>query len=151
VISLGIAAAVVGDNIGYAIGRYGGRGVVEWIARRMGANAQLHRAEEFIERWGALAVFFSRWLVTFLGRWTNLTMGATYFSWPKFLFWDVLGEVLWVFLFVGLGMMFSDRVREVAELTSDVSYAIFGLTLSILMAWLLWRSIRRAGKSVRAA
>ena len=52
--------------------------------------------EAFAKRWGAVGIFFTRWLITSLGPWLNLTSGMTGYPWPWFFLWGVLGEVLWV-------------------------------------------------------
>jgi hypothetical protein len=64
-------------------------------------------------------MFFSRWLVTELGPWLNVTSGIAGYPWRRFIFWDVLGEVLWVVLYVMLGYIFSDRVQYIAEILGN--------------------------------
>lgn len=146
VITLGIVSAIAGDNTGYAIGRFAGRAPVERIVGRFGATENFQRAEELIQKWGGLAVFLSRWLLTFLGRWTNLATGVAAYPWPRFLVWDILGEILWVTLYVTLGWIFSDRVRAVSELAGDISWVIFGLIASGVLGWLLVKNRRRTSQ-----
>ncbi len=50
--------AILGDQIGYALGRYGGRNVVSRLSKRW--SGQLGRAESFTSRWGGASIFFSR-------------------------------------------------------------------------------------------
>jgi hypothetical protein len=74
-----------------------------------------------------MGIFLSRWLVTPLGPWLNLTSGIAGYSWPRFLFWDVTGEVLWVVIYVNLGKIFSDRVSALAELLGNLTWVIVGV------------------------
>src|SRR5882724_5579280 len=99
VIAVASGGSVLGDQIGYGLGRWGGR-YAETLSGKLGAEEKLKSAEQFAKRWGGAGIFFSRWLVTPLGPWLNLTSGMAAYSWPRFVFWDVLGEVTWVVLYV---------------------------------------------------
>ncbi|MGH9759987.1 MAG: DedA family protein, partial [Blastocatellia bacterium] len=133
VITFGIAGAVTGDQIGYFIGRWGGREVVERFTKRIGGEGGIRRAEAFNNRWGGSAVFFSRWLATPLGPWVNFASGISGYSWLRFAFWDLLGEIVWVVLYVFLGKYFSDRVQALADIMGNLSWAIAGVIVSIFL------------------
>src|ERR1700759_2244866 len=87
------AGAVAGDQIGYLIGRLGGRAIVEKIGRRFkGGLEKLDKAEAAARKWEGLGVFLTRWLLTPLGPWLNLISGFTGYPWPRFFIWDLLGQ-----------------------------------------------------------
>ncbi len=134
--------AILGDQIGYALGRYGGRNVVSHLSKRWGG--QLGRAEAFTSRWGGASIFFSRWLVSSLGPWINLTSGITAYPWRRFIIWDVLGELLWVALCVIAGNIFSDRVQYLAEIFGNATWVILGVLVAIILLWMLIISFRRS-------
>src|SRR5271157_5764001 len=95
VIPLAAAAAIVGDNIGYLIGRKGGR----WLLERPGAFARqrqevLRVGEPFFEVHGPKAVFFGRFLLG-LRIWASWLAGATRMLWPSFFMWNALGGISW--------------------------------------------------------
>ena len=136
--------AIVGDQIGYALGRYGGRNVVSHLSKRWGG--QLGRAEVFTSRWGGASIFFSRWLVSSLGPWINLTSGITAYPWRRFIIWDVLGELLWVALCVIAGNVFSDRVQYLAEILGNATWVILGVLIAVILLWMLIMSFKRSGK-----
>src|SRR5439155_21379184 len=142
VLTFGTAGSVVGDQIGYALGRWGGRDFADRMARRVGGAEMLRRAEVFTERWGAAAIFFTRWLVTPLGPWLNLTSGITVYSWPRFFLWDVVGEALWVVLYVMLGKFFSDRVQELGDLLGNLTWAVVGIVIAMILGWKLYQYFR---------
>lgn len=139
---LSIIGAVIGDQIGYGIARWGGRPLVEHIAARVGAGAQIDRAEAFVRRWSWASVFFTRWLLGGLAPWVNLATGASGYSWPRFLFWDVTGKALWVLIYGGLGFVFSDRVHAIARLLGNLTWAIAGLALTVFLGYRLYRRWR---------
>src|SRR2546429_3585825 len=96
VIVVAVAAAILGDCIGYVIGRRGGRVLLlrpgRFVARR---HRMLHGAERFFARYGEAAVFLSRWVpcARYL---TPLTAGAAEMSWHRFMVFNVAGAILWV-------------------------------------------------------
>lgn len=147
VLIIGSAGAVLGDQIGYWLGRTGGRKFVHRITERFGGAEMIKRAEAFTKRWGGAGIFLSRWLVTPLGPWLNLTSGITGYSWPRFLFWDVLGEVLWVVIYVSLGNIFSDRVGALADLLGNLTWVIVGVIAAVILGWKLLQYFRSGEES----
>ncbi|MDT7541386.1 MAG: hypothetical protein QOE33_1290 [Acidobacteriota bacterium] len=142
VIVLASAGAVTGDQIGYWVGRCGGRSLVKRATKRFGGTHGVERAEAFTRRWGGAGVFLSRWLITPLGPWVNLTSGAAQYPWLRFTFWDVLGEALWVALYVTLGRIFSDRVQELADLLGNLAWVLVGALATLLLGWKLLNYFR---------
>lgn len=131
--TVGMAAyvgAVLGDQAGYFIGRYGGSPLVARLARSPARAAVIDRANVLIDKRGGMGVFLSTWAVAPLGPWVNFIAGATNLSWRRFAIWDVLGETVWVSVYVGLGYIFMDQVAVVAEITGDV----IGLLVAALVA-----------------
>jgi membrane protein DedA with SNARE-associated domain len=96
VIAVATAAAIIGDNLGFwLIGRRGGRALIEryaWVRRR--AERFLPRAEALIARHGGRAVFFGRF-VSVLRETIAWVAGLAGMSWPRFLFWNAAGGVIW--------------------------------------------------------
>jgi len=96
IIVAGSVAAILGDQIGYGLSRWGGRPLIVRISRRIGGEHKIKKAEALSKKWGGSGIFFSRWLITELGPWLNVTSGIAAYPWRRFIIWDVLGEVLWV-------------------------------------------------------
>jgi membrane protein DedA with SNARE-associated domain len=95
VIPIAAAAAIVGDNIGYVIGRKGGR----WLLERPGAFRRQRQevlavGEPFFETHGPKAVFFGRFLLG-LRVWASWLAGATRMHWRSFALWNALGGIAW--------------------------------------------------------
>jgi membrane protein DedA with SNARE-associated domain len=95
VIAVAAGAAIVGDNIGYLIGRRGLRRLFD-RASRSSARRQhgLARAETFFERCGSATVFFGRW-VPGLRVFAAWLAGASRMRWSRFAFWNALGGIGW--------------------------------------------------------
>src|SRR5438477_507176 len=111
---------------------------------RTGGVGQLRQARAVADRWGAFGIFITRWLLGPLGPWINLSSGIASYSWPRFLLWDALGEVLWVLMYVMAGKLFSDRIGQIAGLTTSVSWGLVGVLIALLCAWQIVVHVRRA-------
>lgn len=148
VILAGSLAAILGDQIGYGFSRWAGRPLIDRIAARIGGAEKIKKAEALSKKWGGPGIFFSRWLITELGPWLNVTSGITKYPWRRFIFWDVLGEVLWVVLYVMLGYIFSDRVQSIADILGNLAWAILGLIVTGILGWKLLRYLRPARPAV---
>ena len=137
VIVVASVAAIAGDQVAYCLARWGGRSLIGRVSRGIGVEAQIKQAEALTRRWSGAGIFLSRWLVTALGPWVNVTSGIAGYPWRSFLLWDVLGEVLWVVLYVTLGYVFSDRVQAMAEILGNLAWVVAGLIVAVILGWKL--------------
>ena len=137
--------AILGDQTGYLIGRHGGAPLVERIARTPARRAVLERARRLVDRKGGLGVFFSTWLFAPLGPWVNFIAGTTGLGWLRFTLWDVLGETIWVTVYVGLGVAFATQIEAVADILGNAVGLL--AALAVAAAMLVWiRGALRAQK-----
>jgi membrane protein DedA with SNARE-associated domain len=146
VIGLAAGAAIVGDNLGYLIGRKGGR----WLLERPGF---LHRqrlrvievGEPFFEAHGPKAVFFGRFVLG-LRVWASWLAGATRMPWHSFLLWNALGGICWATA-IGLIAYFLGHSAGSAIETFGI-YGLAAVLLAIVSAFLMHR---RHSRRVKAA
>src|SRR5436305_3526666 len=127
VIALAGAGAIVGDNIGYLIGRKGGR----WLLQRPGRFQRERRqvleiGEPFFERHGPKAVFLGRFVLG-LRVWASWLAGATRMPWRSFVLWNALGGISWA-LIVGLFAYFLGHSASNAIQT----FGLYGLVAAVL-------------------
>ena len=134
-IGLAGAGSVIGDQIGYGIGRWGGNELVDRFTRLLGGPERLEKAQSTARHWGGPGIFFSRWLVTPLGPWVNLASGLAGYPWMRFFVWDALGEFLGTLIYVGLGKAFSDRVLALDAMLNDLTWTIVALLAAVLLGW----------------
>ena len=103
VIAIAAAAAIVGDNIGYLLGRRFGRRLIERPGRtKPRRQVALARGEQLFDRHGAKAVFLGRW-IALLRIWAAWLAGIAGMRWRTFLLWNALGGIGWALFFGLLG------------------------------------------------
>lgn len=130
--------AVLGDNLGYLIARLSGDRMENWLNAHPKRAALSTKGQAYMEKWGGSSVFFSCWLVAPLGPYVNYISGLTKFTWARFAMWGVMGEIVWVSLYVGLGYMFGDNFTAISSLLANASGLITAFIITIgLGFWLL--------------
>jgi len=139
-VALASAAAIVGDNIGFAIGRKGGRRLFARPGPFHDARLRaLAYGEPFFAKHGPKAVFLGRWIsgLRIASAWLA---GINGMHWPTFLLWNALGGIFWA-CSVGLAVYFAGHLAEdVIEIVGPIAG---GLAIVALAGLLLWRHRRR--------
>lgn len=145
-----LACVVAGDSLSYAMGYY----AREPVLRRFGRSERWAKAESSFDRWGGMSVLFTRFLITGLAVPVNLIAGTSAFGFRRFFFYDLFGEVIWVFGYGGLGYVFGTQWEVIGNLLSSVSGLALGLVILGVGIWLgiRWsRSIESRRASSRDA
>ncbi len=141
VIPIAAAGAIVGDNIGYTIGRKGGRWLLERPGRFRRQRLQaLELGEPFFERHGPKAVFFGRFILG-LRVWASWLAGATHMRWRSFFLWNALGGICWA---TGIGLLAYFLGHSAGKAIE--AFGIYGLVavlLAIVSTFFLHRRHRR--------
>ena len=134
VIVVASAAAIIGDNGGYWIGRKGGRKLLErWSLVNKHAKKVLPRAERLFEKHGGKTVFFGRFIAVL--RITAAWMaGISHMPWWRFLFFNAAGGILWAAL-VGLVSFYSGKAAADAIQTYGLYAA--GAIVVIVVAFVV--------------
>ena len=137
VIALAAAAAILGDNVGFTIGRRLGRRLLTAPGPLAGHRARVVEVgEPFFDRHGPKAVFLGRW-VTGLRITAAWMAGVTRMSWPTFLFWNALGGIAWA---TSIGLLAYFLGRSAERLIHIVGLA--GLVAVVGGGAALWLALR---------
>lgn len=108
-------AAVVGDNIGYGIGRFGGhRLVLRWGRYVFLTRERLDRASAFFDRHGGKVVTIARFIEG-LRQANGIIAGITWMRWTKFLLFNAIGAALWVGLWSSLGYLAGNHLTTIYD------------------------------------
>lgn len=142
VIVAGLAGAVIGDHVGYGIGRLAGSAMIKRVSRRFRAEGMIEQAESTMQKWGGAGIFLTRWLITAVGPYVNLTSGLMNYHLLHFSFWDVIGEALWVLGYVSIGTFFSTQLATISDALGDLTWVAVGVAVIIIIAYKLIQSSR---------
>jgi len=146
VIAIAACAAILGDNVGFAIGRKLGRRLLTAPGPLLHHRRQVIAVgEPFFDRHGPKAVFLGRW-VTGLRITAAWMAGVTKMPWPTFLFWNALGGIAWA-TSIGLIAYFvghsAEKIIHLAGLGGAAAVVLGGIVL-----WLVLRVRRRRGEEL---
>lgn len=141
IIVIGIVAASLGDNIGYAIGRRGGRPLLDryrhWFRI---PDRVVERGEHLFEHYGPATIFFARFIFG-LRVIAGPLAGVLRMPWARFAIFNVLGAMVWVSMIATLGYLFGSHWEVLLLLLKRVNTAVLVVAgAAILFFW--WRRIR---------
>jgi len=105
VTALLLAAAILGDSVNYAIGKWIGPKVFHYESNRFFNKAHLVKAHAFYEKYGGRAIILARF-VPIVRTFAPFVAGVGSMTYTKFFLYNVVGAVLWVGLFIGGGYFF---------------------------------------------
>jgi membrane-associated protein len=144
VLAVVIAGAIVGDSIGYEVGRHLGvrvLGLRVFDRRRDRVDA----AEAFLARRGGSAVFLARWIAFFRAVMPFLA-GSSRMHYPKFLRWNALGGIAWGVTVVLLGYAAGASYARVEKsLGRGAAVAVVAVLVVAVVVWRVRRRRARLG------
>jgi membrane protein DedA with SNARE-associated domain len=145
----GFLAAVAGDNVGYAIGRFGGRALVDRFGKYVFLTPErMDKAENFFNRHGGKIIVIARF-VEGLRQANGLIAGIIEMHWLKFVAFNALGAALWVGTWVSVGYFAGQHITAIYDAISRYSlYAAIAAAV-VIVTWIGLR-IRKRRRSAAA-
>ncbi len=123
----GIAGATIGDSLGYCLGRFGGKALIEKYRQRLGFFARhFDRAEKYYLKHGQWAVFVARF-ITGLRMFSGIFAGSFKMSYLRFLIFDFSGAVIWTTVICSVGFFFGSNWDRVVHLVKEFNWIILSL------------------------
>jgi membrane protein DedA with SNARE-associated domain len=153
VVAVGVVAfvaAVFGDNIGFAIGHFGGRALVlRWGRYVRLTEERLAKAEAFFNHHGAWIITVARFIEG-LRQANGIIAGTTGMHWLRFLVFNALGAALWVGTWVSLGYLAGSHIGTIYHYITQYSFYVL-IALGVLLAgYIAWRVLRRRRRATPA-
>jgi membrane protein DedA with SNARE-associated domain len=154
VVAVGVVAffaAVFGDNIGYGIGRFGGRRLVDrWGKYVFLTPERLDKAEEFFDRQGAKIITIARFIEG-LRQANGIIAGITKMHWLRFIAYNALGAALWVGTWVTIGYFAGQHINTIYGVITRYSLYVAIAAVVVIVALIARHVMRRRRAVVRPA
>ena len=137
-----VAAAVLGDQVNYSIGRYFGPRVFGWEQSRWFNRRAFDQAHGFYERYGGITLVLARFM-PFVRTFVPFVAGVAEMSRGKFSFYNIIGALIWVTSLVTAGYLFGN-LPWASQNLSTIIWALI-LIPGLLILFGAWRA--RRGKA----
>lgn len=138
-VALVVAAAIVGDSVGYEIGRHFGPRILD-IRILAKHQDQIRKAQDFLRRRGGPAVFFGRFIAFFRAMMPALA-GISRMPYAKFIAFNAVGGIVWGSAFVLLGYYGSGSYQRLESVIGEGSAIVVAAVAVLLLV--IWRVRRR--------
>ncbi len=149
---LAFLAAVLGDNIGFAIGHFGGRPLVERYGRYILLTPErIDKTTAFFERHGGKIIIVARFIEG-LRQANGIIAGISGLHWAKFIVFNMIGAALWVTVWVSIGYLSGSHIDSIyntaAQYSTYLAVAV-GLLVLVWIARVVYRRrVRRAAGTI---
>lgn len=142
-VGLLLAAAVLGNQSNYALGRYFGPRVFKWEDSRLFNKAAFNRAHDFYERYGGITIVAARFM-PFVRTFAPFVAGVAKMSRARFTMFDVTGGTLWVVGIITIGYFFGN----IAFVKTHLDKIIWAMILipGLVIMFGAWKAKRTAGE-----
>ncbi len=153
IILTGIVATTLGDNLGYSIGRRGGRPLLDryvrvFSIRGHAVEKMIEKGEELFRRHGDLTIFVARFIFG-MRIIAGPLAGVLRMPWGKFVLFNFLGATTWVTVIAFAGYEFGEHWAELIKMVGRANLAI--TAVAGYVALLLWRRHRAARQKAKDA
>ena len=139
VMVLAALGAVIGDSIGYEIGRHGGERIKQSRLGRKVGEQRWQRARDFVHRHGALSVLLGRWIGV-LRALVPAVVGDARMPYPRFLLWNAIGAVVWAPAVVMAGYLAGSSALRIEHALGRWTYVVLGVAAAVgIVVWLVHR------------
>ncbi len=136
IIVVGVCAATMGDNLGYLIGHFGGRPLLNrWKHIFRISDESIRAAEDLLDRRGAIAIFLARFIAG-MRIVAGPLAGVLHMPWKKFVLANAAGAVVWVSAISVIGYVFGSKSDLLVHYLKGAEIAVLAV---IVFAWFLWR------------
>ena len=145
VLTVAVTGAVIGDSIGFLVGRRYGEQILRHLPKRLLDEDKIKRAEQIVRRWGGRAVFLGRFTAT-LRALVPGTAGMSGIPYPTFLLWNVIGGTLSATTHVMIGYLAGSQYAHIVKYGNYIGAAVV-IGIIIVMIIRLRRSRTTVNRS----
>lgn len=140
--------SLVGALVGYAIGAWGGRPILDRWGRYVGIGAEdLDRADRWFEKYGSWAVFFGR-MVPLVRTFVSYPAGISHMHLGRFVLYSTLGSLPWNLALIYAGFVVGENYEQISAALKPYEYLIYAIVIAVvgflIVRWLIGKRRRRA-------
>ncbi|HEX7173101.1 MAG TPA: DedA family protein [Candidatus Limnocylindria bacterium] len=151
-VAFATAGSVIGALVGYAIGAWGGRPLLDRYGRYVGIGAEdLDRADRWFDRWGSWAVFLGR-MVPLVRTFVSYPAGISRMPMGRFLLFSTLGSLPWNLALIVAGFAVGENYEAISAAMKPYEYLVYVAVIGVAAVlvgrwWWAKRRARRGGPS----
>jgi membrane protein DedA with SNARE-associated domain len=149
-VAFATVGSVAGAVVGYAIGAWGGRPLLDRYGRYVGIGAEdLDRADRWFDRWGSWAVFLGR-MVPLVRTFVSYPAGISRMPMGRFLLFSTLGSLPWNLALIAAGFVVGENYQQIEAAIKPYEYVIYAVVAIVVLLligrwWWSKRGARSAG------
>ena len=143
VIASGLAGCLVADNLWFQLGRARGARILSSLCRiSLEPDSCVRQTENSFQKYGLRSLLVSKF-VPGLNALAAPMAGSSGATLARFLWFDTLGALLWMFAYCGLGYAFSDQIETVGRYAMRMGSGLLAVVIGLLLTWILWKFVQR--------
>jgi membrane protein DedA with SNARE-associated domain len=140
--------SLAGALVGYAIGAWGGRPILDRWGRYVGIGAEdLDRADRWFEKYGSWAVFLGR-MVPLVRTFVSYPAGISHMHLGRFVLFSTLGSLPWNLALIYAGFVVGENYEQIAAALKPYEYVIYAIVLAVVAVlvarWIIGKRRRGA-------
>ena len=142
----GFLGTVLGDITAYLLSYYYSKEILMRIGFKKILNSKsFSKVERLFEKNSGKTIFLSRFFLTSFGPVVNLIAGFSKINYKKFIIYDILGELIYVFILTGVGYLFANNWEYISQLFTYISTVLVIIVLIVLVLYLYKKKIFKKG------
>jgi membrane-associated protein len=140
---IAIAGAIIGDSVGYEVGRKWGDALLNKAPKRFVKPVHVVQGKQLINRLGGRAVFAGRWTAVLRALVPSLC-GTAKMRYRTFLMWNALGGITWASAFILIGYLAGTAWKRVEGYANSAGYIFFGVIVVAGIGFAVWNRRKQA-------
>jgi len=148
-VAFATVGSLIGALVGYAIGAWGGRPLLDRYGSYVGIGAgDLDRADRWFERWGSWAVFLGR-MVPLVRTFVSYPAGIARMPLGRFILFSTLGSLPWNAALIGAGFVVGENYTQIEAALKPFEYLIYAVVIGLVVLVVVrWQLGKRRGQQV---
>ncbi|HUD44767.1 MAG TPA: VTT domain-containing protein [Patescibacteria group bacterium] len=128
-----LCCSVLGDITDYWLGAKLGYAILRRFNKHKSSMKLFGKGRKYFFRWSGITIFLTRWLFSIIASVISLLAGTTGYPFGKFLLFDIPGQIISAFVFLGLGYLFSSEWQNIWTYVQSVSLLMSGILVGTIL------------------